>query len=363
MKVATSFYLKTFLVSLIGGLMALVVWASVAQASPAFQPLPGPFKVEIVRDGDKLKASTDTPIVGAIDSQPEDWTAWRWVRVRLANQCSPDLKPLGEGGTPYVAADVTFGEGSEVTLTADDAGMYYCFYVSVRSTQADPVADGMIRVTYPIIQLAQVATETGMAINASVLNAERDNITVDADSWQWYRFERITDSRFGCNSRHAGLDDDGLRAAAQRAQEIQQADGVASSDVYAAQKDVYKTGTGTTVDVNASDVGLTYCFRVADAAGIVNTRSIVVAEVPGEEVVAEEPVSPVDDEVVLEEEDAVPAGDTIVTTPEVSTDEEVEIADNSNLMRNIGIGVVVVALLIGVFMIVRRSQTKDDENQ
>ena len=292
------------------------------------------------------------------DDQIDD-NSWRWIRN---TDC--DMSFFTNDAPVTEQMRWLKGTGWTVPLTADDVGQHYCFYVE---TVAGTAGFGKFRISWPMIQIEPVTTSKGLALQATVVNAERDSFTVDESSWQWYRFERITDSRFGCSSRHVGLDDDGLRAAAQRAQEIQQADGVASSDVYAAQKDVYKTGDGTIAYINMNDVGLTYCFRAVDTTGIQNVRSVVVTE--DMFAVAEDVDEIIEDvDVIYEDATAVPTDEADATATDdeaTSTTDDAESTTNArsnSLIRNIGLGVLGLALILGVFLIIKRSQSDDDDD-
>ena len=85
---------------------------------------------------------------------------------------------------------------------------------------------------------------------------------------------------FGCLPQHFDLNEEGLKMAADASEEQQKQDfGEVKVEVYAAQKEAYKFGEGSVVNLTAEDQGLTYCFRVSDNAGITNSRHQLVSEV------------------------------------------------------------------------------------
>ena len=234
-----------------------------------------------------------------------------------------------------------------------------------------------VKVAYPIIRLEQSNDQ----LVARASNAEAENILVDEDTWQWFRYDHIDGSRFGCLPQHFNLEEEGLKMAADASEEQQKQDfGEVKVAVYAAQKEVYKFGEGALVNLTAEDQGLTYCFRVSDNAGITNSKHQLVSEV---KLGASSDDSEVGEEKgLLNNNGDESAGDTTGTTGneigEVGVDDDggTSVAgDQSNgngdgdgdgasvWIRNIGFTLLGVAVIAGIYMLIRSSKLKDNELQ
>ena len=175
--------------------------------------------IEVTRNGNMLIATAMT--VKGSNIVEESW------RSMKSDECNLGLFTVMSG------ADKTTNDGWSVVLTGDDAGVDYCFYVE--DNQGRQAVESL-EVVRPIVRI----TQSNDQLRASVINEQSDNLQINEDSWRWFRYNHVDGSRFGCQSQHFGLDDEGLRQAADEAEEKQRAGQI--SDVYNAQKGVYRTG-------------------------------------------------------------------------------------------------------------------------
>ena len=252
-----------------------------------------------------------------------DLATWTWFRYRqVAGSrfgCEPQHHQLRTDAALKKAADkaeslqvsgstsnvynaqrgiYTYGTGKVVELTAADQGVTYCFQIHSKnkkySNSKHQKVDlqqfcSSLKKTTPgyghCVEFTVKITQTGNTLAAKIKSKNKDlnkngtiDTAVDGNSWVWFRYKLIPGSGFGCeidqntadgNDGHHGLDDAGLKAAAQRALAEQRANRPPSStsvaNVYNDQKPHYKFGTGHTLTLTKADEGLTYCFGVKGA--------------------------------------------------------------------------------------------------
>ena len=142
--------------------------------------------------------------------------------------------------------------------------------------------------------------DTTGVVSATAATADTN---IDNSTWGWYRYELVTDSRFGCNSNQGGLDAAGLKTATAAAEAVQRqeiADGDREADsfiaVHATQAEIYKTGSGATISNvfeglspavitayqgNTRAGKLYVCFYAQDTAGETNARKQEITLWPG----------------------------------------------------------------------------------
>ena len=303
--------------------------------------------VEVARNGNLLMA-TATTVQG---SEVVD-DSWRWV---MSEECEVATFEDDNAG----------GEGWTVELNSESGNKHYCFYVE-DSDGRQAVAG--IKVVYPVVRIEQNNDQ----LAARVVNAVEENILIDENSWEWFRYNHITDSRFGCQSQHLGLDEEGLQAAAAAAEEQQEADfGSVKIEVYATQKDAYSSGQGSTVSLTTGDQGLTYCFRVADTAGISNGWHMEVGEVVVSRLSAAKQAGDNGDDGSTSVSIDGQAGDEgsgqVDVNPEGSDDgaqgAEGDKGDGNNWIRYVGFAFLALAVIVGAVMLIRSSQLKDNEKE
>ena len=218
-----------------------------------------------------------------------------------------------------------------------------------------------LRLSAPTVRI----TQSNDQLRASVINEQSEDLQINEDSWRWFRYNHVAGSRFGCQSQHLGLDDEGLRQAADEAEKKQQAG--QASDVYNAQKGVYRTGEGSSVDLTEADISLTYCFSVSDVAGIGNAYHITINEVTPS---ADTGKKDTGDDSVSEDSNpgqigANPADPDASDSNSNNNNSIVNNGDDeseSDLLRHIGLGLLGIALIIGAVMLIKGSQVKDNEN-
>ena len=311
--------------------------------------------IDVTRKGNLLMAEAMT-----VEGSEVLDDSWRWMQ---STECEVEM----------FTDDTEGSEGWTIVLDAQSGGQDYCFYVE--DSEGREAAAG-VKVAYPIIRLKQSNDQ----LVARASNAEAENILVDEDTWQWFRYDHIDGSRFGCLPQHFNLEEEGLKMAADASEEQQKQDfGEVKVAVYAAQKEVYKSGEGAVVNLTAEDQGLTYCFRVSDNAGITNSKHQLVSEV---KLGASSDDSEVGEEKGLLSNGDESAGDTTGTTGneigEVGVDDDggTSVAgDQSNgngdgdgdgasvWIRNIGFTLLGVAVIGGIYMLIRSSKLKDNELQ
>ena len=273
--------------------------------------------------------------------------SWQWLKD---DECSVAAFSAN--------SDVDRGAGWSVTIGQADLGATYCFYVE---DSADRQAVGSIYVNYPKIQIEQNNDQ----LVAKVVNLERDNIDVDATSWSWFRYNHVAGSRFGCEPQHFGLNDAGLMQAAEVAEALQrEMNGEAQFDVYDLQQDVYRTGQSSTVAVTSADEGLNFCFRVSDTAGIGNSRQITVGPVSVSDTTGSKPTGDGSATRGLEPgDDTEGVGQVGVADGSTDGEQVTQVEEDSNVVRNIGFIMLAVAIVIGIFMLIKRSQSADEEEE
>lgn len=301
--------------------------------------------VEVTRANKSLVATATT-----VEGREVNDDSWRWAHTE---DCT--IK-FFEDNQADEASDL-MGQGWTVELQASDGGASYCFYVE---DSAGKKAVASIEVAHPYIEIEQNNDQ----LQATVANVQEDNIAVDDQSWQWFRYKHVDGSRFGCQTEHQGLNsDEQLREAAQAAEAAQEADGLDRQDVYSVQKDVYLSGQGDMVSLTAEDSGLTYCFQVADMAGITNSAHLLVGEV----IVTSTSGKPTSDgssgsgnQVDPESGDIGQIG---VEGGEQGDQAGAEDGGSGNWVRNVGIGLLIIALIIGAVMLIQRSQIKDKDSE
>ena len=294
--------------------------------------------VEVSRKGDLVMAEAVT-----VESDEVLDESWQWM--------------IGEDCQVSAFDDAAeTNQGWTATLNAQSGGKTYCFYVEDSQGRK---AVGQTKIAYPIIRPQQKNDQ----LVARVANAEEENLIVDEDSWQWFRYDHIPDSRFGCQAEHVGLDDDALKAAAEAAEALQVEDsGEAVNDVYASQKDVYASGEGSIISLTAADEGLTYCVRVADSAGIFNSKHIQITEV----MVADASAAAKPDKDSTDGDVAVAGSDSedgrgVIGVDDASLAGEGIDAGSSNWPRVLGFTLLAVSLIAGIYMLVRASRLKASE--
>ena len=303
--------------------------------------------VEVMRNGNLLMATAAT----VQDSEVVD-ESWRWV---ISEECE----------VATFEDDNKGGEGWTVELNSKSGNKHYCFYVE---DSDDRQAVAGIKVAYPVVRVEQNNDQ----LAARVVNAAEENILIDEDSWEWFRYNHITNSRFGCQSQHFGLDEEGLQAAAAAAEEQQEADfGSVRIEVYATQRDAYLSGQGSTASLTAEDQGLSYCFRVTDTAGITNVWHMEVGEVVVSRLSAAKQADDSGDgtsaniDGQAEDEGSGQVGvnpegsDDGAQTGEGDNDE----GGNNNWIRYVGFAFLAVAVIVGAVMLIRSSQLKDNEKE
>ena len=102
--------------------------------------------------------------------------SWRWMQ---STECEVEM----------FTDDAESSESWTIVLDAQSGGQDYCFYVE-DSEGREAVAGA--KVAYPIIRLEQSNDQ----LVAKVSNSEVENILVDEDTWQWFRYDHIDGSRF-----------------------------------------------------------------------------------------------------------------------------------------------------------------------
>ena len=295
--------------------------------------------------------------------------SWSWVK---SEECNLGLFTVTSGVSNSGDAR---GKGWTVDLESDDAGMSYCFYVEDTKGRR---AVASAKVEWPQITIEQSNDQ----LVATVTNVEEANLVVNEATWQWYRYAYVQGSGFGCNTDYHDLDEEELRVAADLAETIQIVlTGEVVTDVYETQKNVYKAGGGSIVDLTEEDEGMNFCFQVQDSAGISNSRHITVGDV----VISEDSGKPIDtgnnvenvvDTVVIDgvvvdvdeegvgevsvSEDAEGAGNDVDSSND--TDDATGMGDN-NVIRNTGFVLLALAVIGGIIMIIKRSQIEDEENE
>ncbi|MYB40349.1 hypothetical protein F4X86_03755 [Candidatus Saccharibacteria bacterium] len=297
--------------------------------------------VEVVRNQNLLVATAMT-VEG--DEVVED--SWQWAKD---GECSVEAF---EGDSAEAGSDFS------VVIDQDDLGATYCFYVE---DSADRQAVGSIYVHYPKITVRQNNDQ----LVAEVANLDKDGIDVDESSWGWFRYQAHDSSRFGCEPQHFDLDDVGLTQAAEAAEGFQaEMYGAVQVGVYELQQDVYRIGQGSTVSLTTDDEGVNFCFRVSDTAGITNYKHITVGPVTVDDTAGSKPASGEGtDAGSAAGEGSEGAGQVSAGDNDNQDDSSVDADDEGgNVIRNIGLALLAVAIIIGIFMLIRRSQnTSDDE--
>ena len=297
--------------------------------------------VEVVRNQNLLVA-TATTVEG--DTVVED--SWAWLPT---DECSVDA---------FSDDLIDNVSGFSVAIDQDDLGATYCFYVE---DSAGREAVGSIYVHYPKITVRQNNDQ----LVAEVANLDKDGIDVDEDSWGWFRYSAVDNSRFGCEPQHFDLDDVGLMQAAAAAEDFQvEMYGDVQVDVYELQRDVYRVGQGSTVSLTSEDEGINFCFRVSDTAGITNYKRITVGSVTVDDSVGSKPTtSEGTDAGSTTGGGSEGAGQVSPGTDDNQVDDATAVGDDGgNVIRNIGLALLAVAIIIGIFMLIKRSQsTSDDE--
>ena len=323
------------------GLIMSFIGLQIARSASAESGL----TVEVTRNGNMLIATAMT--VKGSNIVEESW------RSMKSDECNLGLFAVMSG------ADKMMNDGWSLVLTSDDAGANYCFYVE--DSQGRQAVEGF-EIVRPIVRI----TQSNDQLRASVINEQSENLQINEDSWRWFRYNHVDGSGFGCQSQHLGLDDEGLRQAADAAEEKQQAG--QTSDVYNAQKGVYRTGEGSSVNLTEADTGLTYCFSVSDVAGIGNSYHTTINKVTPS---ADTGKKDAGDDPVLENSDPGQIGanpaDPNSSDPSSNNNNNNSIANSgddeseNNLLRHIGLGLLGIALIIGAVMLIKGSQVKDDK--
>ena len=245
-------------------------------------------------------------------------------------------------------------------LQPEDGGVNYCFLVE-DSSGKQAVASRQI--AYPLIEVEQNNDQ----LRAVVVNENSDNITIDDKSWRWFRYKHVEDSRFGCQPENQSLNSDQkLKQAAEVAMKSQVASGLESpQDVYSIQKQVYSSGQGSIIDLTPADTGLTYCFQVADTAGITNSGQaligeVVITEVPGAK-------STIEDQSTVSNQDFDQDLDLdkikLSNSNQTDSGNEVNQDNQSNWVRNLGYVLLGLALVIGAVLFVQKFQVKDKDSE
>ena len=287
--------------------------------------------VEVVRDNNLLVATAKTVSGSEV---AED--SWRWVK---ADECNLSL----------FSGDVSLDTGWTVILSGAEAAGNYCFYVE---DNQDRKSVGSISIGHPMILIQQNNDQ----LIAVIDDSRGMNSNVDEESWQWYRYHAIEGSVFGCAAEFGGLDQTDLR-------NITSDD--LTVDVYETQKNVYGMGYGSTTNLTENDEGMNYCFMVYDTAGIAGTMHITVGDV-----IVDRSVGKVGDS---ESNGAVNSGQSetgVDGSGEITSGDDLtagsdsaDVSDNGNLIRNLGLVLLSAAVIVGVVMLIRRSQAKDDEDE
>ena len=321
-------------------LLLLAAFSNAASATTATG-----LTVEVSRKGNLVMAEAVT-----VEGNKVLDESWQWM---IKENCETEA---------FKASDAKSNQGWTATLNADSGDKTYCFYVEDDQGRQ---AVGQAKIAYPIIKLEQKNDQ----LVARVGNAEKENIVVDEDSWQWFRYDHIADSRFGCQSQHFNLNDDGLKAAAEAAKESQvEAFGKVTNDVYASQKDVYASGEGSIISLMVEDEGLSYCVRVADSAGIYNAKHTQVAEIVVN-TASQAAAKPNKDSAAVSDSSASSADDSAgdaagegtISIDDGNGDGNNDDDDGSNWPRVLGFALLVAALVAGIYMLVRASRLKDIE--
>ena len=298
--------------------------------------------VEITRSGNLLMAMATT-VQG---SEVAD-DSWRWV---MSEDCEVAMFEDKDEGS----------EGWTVELNSKSGNKHYCFYVEDSGGRQ---AVASTKVAYPVVRVEQNNDQ----LAARVVNAVEENILIDAASWEWFRYNHITDSRFGCQNQHFGLDEKGLKTAAAAAEEQQEADfGSVKTEVYATQKDAYLSGRDSTVSLTIEDQGLTYCFRVADTAGIANSWHMEVGKVVISQMAGAKQADDDGTSVNIDGQAGDEGGGQVDVNPEGSDDAQTGEGNEeggNNWIRYAGFAFLAVAVIVGAVMLIRSSQLKDNEQE
>ena len=280
--------------------------------------------------------------------------SWQWMKNE---QCDLDLFA---GGVDIDGE--SRGEGWTVVLNSDDADQSYCFYVEDSGGRKAIASATVIR---PTIEIDQNNDQ----LVARVVNAEQMGLIIDQNSWRWYRYHDIEGSGFDCRAELFGLEDAELQQEAERLQSAQEASADETQpDIYEIQKNVYLFGRDSSVDLTVDDEGMNFCFQVSDTAGISNVMHITVGEVIVDDIVGK-PADVGTTTNVNESGDdnggQTDAGQVTVEDGLVNIGEDPvgseETDSNSNLIRNIGFVLLGMAAVIGIYMLIKRSQNTDDE--
>ena len=300
--------------------------------------------VEVTRNGNLLMATATT-----VQGSEVDDDSWRWL---MSEECEVEMfEDNADAGQSWI-----------IQLDSESGNEHFCFYVE-DSDGRQAVAGS--QVAHPVVRIEQNNDQ----LAARVINATEDNILINEDSWEWFRYNHITDSRFGCQSQHFGLNEEGLQAAATVAEERQEEDfGSVKIEVYATQKDAYLSGQGSTVNLTAEDQGLSYCFQVTDSAGISNSWRMEVGEV-----VVQQPAgkptangengdgTSVDIDGQAEDEGSGQVGVDPAASDGTQTVKDDE--GSNNWVRYIGFTLLAAAVIVGTVMLIRGSQLKDNEKE
>lgn len=317
-------------------LAAVSVWLLAGQARAETG-----LTVDVARNQNLLVA-TATTVEG--DTIVED--SWRWAK---SDECS--VETFSDDSADY-------GSDFSVVIGQDDLGATYCFYAE---DSAGRQAAGSIYVHYPKIAVRQNDDQ----LVAEVANMDEDGIDVDDSTWIWFRYQAADDSRFGCEPQHFNLDDAGLMRAAEAAEGFQtEMYGEVQVDVYELQRDVYRAGEGSTVSVTSADEGLNFCFQVADTAGIANSKLTTVGPVTVADATGSKPGGEAADSVPVDDAgDIEGAGQAGADGSYSDGSEGSDDGGSGNAVRNIGLILLAGAVVIGIFMLVKRSQNTGDEEE
>lgn len=280
--------------------------------------------------------------------------SWQWTKNE---QCDLDL----------FASDVDIdgesrGESWTVVLNSDDADESYCFYVEDSGGRKAVASATVMR---PTIEIDQNNDQ----LVARVADAEQMGLIIDQNSWRWYRYHNVENSGFDCRAELFGLEDAELQQEAERLQSAQEASADETQpDIYEIQKNVYLFGRDSSVDLTVDDAGMNFCFQVSDTAGISNVMHITVGEVIVDDIVGKPVdvgITNVNESGVVDagqtEAGQITVGDGSVNVGEDSSVGSEETDSNSNLIRNIGFVLLGLAAVIGIYMLIKRSQNTDDE--
>ena len=301
--------------------------------------------VEVNRSNNLLIASAVT-VEGSeiVDSN------WHWAK---SEQCNLDLftaDALGDNNER--------GDGWTVVLDSEDAGRSYCFYAEDSDGRKAVAGSTVVR---PVIEIEQNNDQ----LTARVINAEQDNLVVDQNSWQWYRYHHVEDSNFDCRSELFDLDDGELRQEAEKLQAAQEvAEGENQVNIYEIQKNAYLSGQDSNVDLTGGDQDMNFCFQVSDSAGITNVMRITVGEVIVDNIVGKSGSTEGSSESDVSGEEG--AGQISVDNGSISVGDEDGLGSNeeggsSKVIRNIGLVLLAIAIITGVYMLIKRSQNTEEE--